>query len=152
MTLAGCAYSTSGLSTSRIRSVAIPTFETAVFQYGLQEQMTGQLIQAFTADGRLKVVAERDADSVLRGRITGYLREPYQYDSQGHVSQYRVRIVVDVRLEDARRRRTLWEETGLEGWSTYLYDPATEEDARSQAIREATEKLAENVVRRTIEE
>jgi hypothetical protein len=151
MVSSGCTYTTSGLygkkGRSRIRTVAVPTFETVVFEYGLKEQVTAQLIQAFTSDGRVRVVPESEAEAVVRGKVTGFSLDPYQYDRGGQGTQQRAGIVVDVRLITTGEEKTLWEQVGLEGWAIYTYNPATETEARSQAIAEAVAKLCEVIVR-----
>jgi len=39
----------------------------------------------------------------------------------------------------------------MEGWATYFYSPETEEENQSKAINEALSKLAQDIVRRTVE-
>ena len=69
--LAGaCAYTTStALLPSHLKTVAIPVFENATTEYTLEQEVTDAVIAHFVADNHLKVVDERSANSVIKGKI-----------------------------------------------------------------------------------
>jgi len=47
-------------------------FENETGEYTLEQDITDAVIQRFVADNHLKVVDERVAQSVIKGKLTGY--------------------------------------------------------------------------------
>src|SRR5512132_28404 len=68
-----CGYSTStALLPTHLKTVAIPVFANATTEYSLDREITDAVIRTFVADNHLRVVDQRGADSVIRGKITSY--------------------------------------------------------------------------------
>jgi len=82
-----CVYTTSSYIPSHLRTIAIPTFESSVFQYGIREELTSLLIKAFSEDNHLRITEEKKADSILKGKVVRYEKEPFQYSPQEVVTQ-----------------------------------------------------------------
>ncbi len=143
--LSCCTYSFSGLS-SEIHSVAVPVFGNKTARYGVEEVLTRKVIDAFIADNRLKVVERGMAGSVILGEVVGFSREPFSYDEKEEVRQYRVAIALQVSYQSLPEEEAVWE-ARIDEWGTYSALTGTEEDG----IEEAASKLAEEVVRRTLE-
>ncbi len=143
----GCAYySTSATGGSGVRSVAIPLLENTSLEAGIQQALTDSLIQAFVSDGALRVVDEELADSVLRGAVVEVREEPFTYGQAA--DQYRITVVLDVTFYDTRKKQTIWEEKGLQGYGIYSAAQAREE-ARQQGLAAAFRILTQDVVDRT---
>ena len=68
-----CAYTarTSSLP-PHLKKVAIPVFENGTTESSIEQEITDAVIQRFVTDNKLKVVDERSADCVLRGKVTVY--------------------------------------------------------------------------------
>jgi len=129
-----------------LSSIAVPLFENRTAEYGIRELLTEGVIDRFVRDGSLKVLNERLADAVLRGAVVGYQSDPYNYDAGEIVSEYRVTITVNVRVEDPVKRNVVWEEEAMSQWGLYEASTETEDDGKRRAV----EKLAEDIVNRTV--
>jgi len=144
---AGCSYySFSGSGLSGVSSVAVPLFENQTQEYGIRESLTKKVVDAYVQDNTLKVANEKTADSILFGIITRYLREAHTFDENENVREYKVRIFVQVTLEESKKKKVIWQEDDLEGWGIYSADEETEDDGKERAL----EKLAEDIVNRTV--
>ncbi|MGB2696523.1 MAG: LptE family protein [Candidatus Zixiibacteriota bacterium] len=145
--LTSCGYYTfSGSGLKGVQSVAVPLFEDQTQEYGLREPLTQKLVDAYVQDNTLKVVNQKNSDSILYGIITGYLREAHTFDENENVKEYKIRIFVKVTLEETKKKKIIWEEDNLEGWAIYSAVDETEDDGKEKAL----EKLAEDIVNRTV--
>ena len=108
--------------------------------------MTEGVINGFIRDGTLPVVTERRAEAVLRGTVTGFVRQPFSYRADETVQQYRVIITISARLEDPVRRNVIWEDAEMVQWGIYEAEVETEDEGKVRAI----DKLAEDIVNRTV--
>jgi hypothetical protein len=143
----GCGvYSFSGSALSGINTIAVPPFEDVSGQYGMSDQLTEGISQRFVQDNTLKVVSEKNADSILKGTITGYSREAYTFDEQENVKEYIVRIWVKVSFEQKKDLKTIWKDDNLLGWGVYSALDETEDQGKERAIQ----KLAEDIVNKTV--
>ncbi|MFC1682927.1 LptE family protein [Candidatus Zixiibacteriota bacterium] len=151
LVLFGCgvySFSGSGLP-SHIRTVAVPVFDNQTAEYGIKENLSDQVIDALVTDGKLKVVQERDADSVVEGTVVEYQNRAYTFDNSENVQEYIVRIWVRVAYQDVRNRKAIWEEERMEGWGTYdvsIDPPEDEELGRERAIAKLAEDIVDKVV------
>jgi hypothetical protein len=119
---AGAGCGTYGFSSSllpaHIRSVAVPLPENRTNRSDLAAALADSLTEAFLNDQTLKVVGEREADSVVEGIVLEYRREPFTFDAQENVQTYRVEIVMDARFVDVRKNQVIWERKRLSQWDT----------------------------------
>jgi hypothetical protein len=141
-------YSTSGsLLPAHIKTVAVPLFgNETTWEYGIKEDLTDAVIDAFTRDNTLRVGAERNADSVIRATITAITEVPFTYDREEQVQEYKMQIFLNIQFEDLKERKVIWEEEAMEGWGTYT----TEDEDWQVGIERAIEKLASDIVNKTI--
>ncbi|HID93663.1 MAG TPA: hypothetical protein EYP60_06165 [bacterium (Candidatus Stahlbacteria)] len=142
--LLGCTYSFKGFTTSGIRSIAIPVFENKTIKPGIEEVITQKIEDAFIRDNRLRVVAERDASSILLGKITSYNRVPFSYDENENVKDYKIEISLSITYKN-KKGETLWEKE-LKEWTTY---PVSETE--EYGIEDVASKAAQDILRGTLE-
>jgi hypothetical protein len=154
----GCGvYSFSGSSVSGVKTIAVPLFDNQTQEYGIRESLTEVVADRFVKDNTLKVVSEKQADSILRGTITQYKRESHTFDEQENIKEYVVRIWVNVVFEEKKSKKTIWQEDNMQGWGIYCVKDCvdesgnpksdeTEDDGKERAIQ----KLAEDIVNRTV--
>lgn len=141
----GCGiYSFSPGGKSSIKTIAVNQFENKTIEAGLSNRMTDLVIDAFISDGNLKVVSEKEADAVLVGTLTSYRREAYTYDESDNVSQYVVKLVIDVSLQKGGTYEELWKEK-FYSEGIYSVDSETEDDGQVQAAN----KLVTDILNRT---
>jgi hypothetical protein len=145
--LAGCGYSLSSRTNPHITSIAVPIFENKTLEKGIEERLSDGITDAFLNDKKLRVVKEKDADSVILGTIEGYERTPFTYDKNQNVQEYKVTMTLHVVYEDRKKNRVVWVEMAMSAWGTYSASPllpgGIEEEGTGQerAIRKASDDI-----------
>jgi hypothetical protein len=140
-------YSVSGSLPSHIKTCAVPLFENETVEAGIVEEITTQVSNAIIKDGNMKVVGEFQADAVVRGTIVDVIDEAESYSKETSAEQFRIRIIASVTFFDRRKNRALWEEKRMEGEAAYA---AGDLSARDDAIKEAMELLAKEIIDKTV--
>ncbi len=154
LTAASCAYTTStALLPSHLKTVAVPVFENATTEYTLEQAVTDAVIARLVADNHLKVVDERSANALIKGRITLYKNSVFGFSSGAQAQEYRVTLGASVTFKDLVKNRELWSEPNLTKTANYYVvdtpgaTAKTELDGRKEAIA----KLADEIVARSVE-
>lgn len=153
--VASCAYTTStALLPAHLKTIAIPVFENGTTEYTLEQEITKAVIDRFVADNHLKVVDERSANAVLRGKVTTYRNTVFGFTGGTQQAQeYRVTIGVAVTFKDQVKNRELWTEPEMVKTANYFVlpgpgrTPQTELDGRKEAIT----KIADEILSRAVE-
>ena len=111
---ASCGYTTStALLPAHLKTVAVPVFENGTTEYTLERDVTDAVIARFVADNHLKVVDERSANAVLKGRITLYKNAVFGFSQAAQAQEYRVTLAVSVTFKDRVKNRELWSEAEM---------------------------------------
>jgi hypothetical protein len=143
----GCGvYSFSG-STTNFKTIAVPVFEDRTAEFGIKERLTNTIIEEFTRDNTLKIADRRVADSVLLGTLLRVEERAGVYNENERVQEIRVYLTVQVKYEDLRKRKTIWE-APITQFGTYA--PGSSSSSRQNAIDEATRKIANEVLNKTV--
>jgi hypothetical protein len=149
-----CGYTTSpAMLPSHIKTIAVPVFENATTEYTLEQEVTDAVIAKFVSDNHLKVVDERDANLVVRGKVTLYRNAVFGFSQAAQAQEYRVTIGIAVTLKDQVKNREMWSLPDLAKTSNYYVvdtpgaTAKTEIDGRKEAIA----KIADEIVARTVE-
>jgi len=122
--ISGCGYALKSSLPEYIKRIAIPTFINATAQHGIEADLTDVVKKEFLVDGRLEIVDRDKADAILEGTIRKYLVENLSYDVNNVVLQRRIKMVIDIRVIDARTNAVLQEQKevgGIEGGSTSYF-------------------------------
>src|SRR6185503_5798470 len=85
---AGCGYTLSSVLPAHIKTLAVPVFANNTVEYGLSDDVTQALSDAFLREGRLRLVSERDADAILRGTVVSYKNQVFGYTRAERATQY----------------------------------------------------------------
>lgn len=147
--LAGCGVYgfSSSLLPAHIKSVAVPLPENRTNRADLSAALADSLTEAFLADQTLKVVGERDADSVVEAVVLEYRREPFTFDAAENVQTYRVEILLEARFVDVRKNAVIWEKKQLSQWDTYNFAsvggraPESEEIGIGRVLAKLTDEI-----------
>ena len=75
----GC-YSFRPQSEALVNSVAILPFENQTAELTISDRLTTTVIDALIKDGSIKILPETEAEALLRGGLTSYQRQAYQFD------------------------------------------------------------------------
>jgi outer membrane lipopolysaccharide assembly protein LptE/RlpB len=149
-----CGYTTSpALLPSHLKTVAIPVFENETTESALEQDVTNAVINRFVQDNHLKVVDERSADSVLRGKITGYRNMVFGITTSTTAQEYRVTITLSVVFKDLVKNREVWNEPELVKTANYYVVDVPGQPARTEldGRKEAIAKIADEILARTVE-
>ena len=146
----GCGYSVGlrGNLPAHIKTVAVPIFTNQTQEPAVENVITAAVVNAFVTSGRLKVVPIDEADSILEGTITGYNLELIAFSSNINVTEFRVRVQVNIRFRDVRENTMLWKQDGLEERADFrvqgqVSDTIAREDS---AARQAAVDIGRRIV------
>lgn len=158
--LQGCGYTTSSTLPARLRTVHVEKFKNSIgytSQSGrniylplLEVKIRDAAVDQYLFDGNLRVAEAQEADLILQGELLNYERQVLRYTDNDDAEEYRVQIVVSMKLWDVQQQEFVWVEPKFAGEATYFISGplASSEDA---AVLEATTDLARRIVERTIE-
>src|SRR5262245_40305443 len=94
---AGCAYTAGTGIPSHIRSGAVPTLASISEQFTLIQGRTQAVIDRFTRDNHLRIVPQREAQSLIEGTVLEYRNEVFGFTAGQQAQEYRVGLRVEVR-------------------------------------------------------
>ncbi|MGH7594957.1 MAG: LPS assembly lipoprotein LptE [bacterium] len=140
----GCGpYSFSGSTATHLKTIAVPVFEDRTAEFGIKERLSSTLINEFTRDNTLKIADRRTADSILLGTLLRVEERAGVYDQNQNVQKIRVSLTVDMKYEDLKKKKIVWE-AQITQFGDY-----TPPD-RQAAIDEAISKIANEALNKTV--
>lgn len=143
--ISGCGvYTFNPRGKSTVKSIAIERFANETAEYGLEDRMTNQIIDAFIADGSIKVVTSENAEATLSGTLTRYERKPYNPDINDQVEAYAVTMYFNVKLVNNSDGSEIWNQQ-LHQLGVYNLEEETEEDGQLKAVK----LLVEDIINKT---
>lgn len=155
---AGCGYTQKAALPQNIKTIYVETVKNKipienVYAYvpGLEMMSTNAIIRRFQRDGNLRVVTREDADAVLQCDLISFDQEGVRFSNLERVEEYRLFVVIAMRLVDAKTGRVIWEEPRFSGDSEYFVS-SVKSVAREEAALRAVDRLARNVVDRVAED
>lgn len=111
---AGCGYSLRGNLPDHIQTVAVPVFANKTGEPAVEGALTRAVVEAFSTNGRLRVVTPEQADAILDGEIIGYDIQALAFDAQANARQYRLIVTLNLRFRDVRRNTVLFEQARVQ--------------------------------------
>ena len=142
----GCGpYSFSSSGASHLKTVTVPIFQDQTSEFGIKEKLTDEVIDQFTRDNTLRLSDRRNADSLIEGRIVNVADRAGAFTRDESVRDIKVFITVNIKYEDLKKRKTIWEEEITE-WGTFNPD----EETRETGIDEAIAKIATEILNRSV--
>jgi hypothetical protein len=153
LTLAGCGYSLRGDLPSHLETVAVPLLVNRTHEPGVENTLTGALLEAFATNGRLRVVDPARADAILQGSVVGYELVSIAYDPAANVSRYRLVITLDVVFKDVRRAEVIFAQQGLQERADFSVAGSVARTISREdvAVLRASVDIARSVVSRAVE-
>jgi len=140
-------YSFSGAASTHIKTIAVPVFEDRTAEFGVRDRLSNAIIDEFTRDNTLKIADRRVADSILHGTLLGVQETAGVYNQQESVQEVRVTVTAQLKYEDVKKRKTVWEAQMSQFGS---YSPRSASSTRQTAIDEAIRKIANEVRNKTV--
>ena len=146
--IAGCGYSFRGNLPEHIQTVAVPVFANKTGEPRIESLLTNGVVEAFSTNGRLRVVKREEADAVLEGEVIGYSVQSISYDSQANVRQYRLTVTMNLKLLDMTKSTVLFEEHGLSEKADFQVMNAVSQtiSVEETAVRTAATEIGRAIV------
>jgi len=156
--LSGCGYTSKTVLPRDIKTIyvdtvknRIPVNRVSTYEPGLEMSITNAIIERLEQDGNLKVVKREEADAVLEANLIAYEQEGVRFSRLESVQEYRLYIVLGIRLLEGKTGDVIWEEPQFSGDTEYFVSPVRSQ-ARGEATVEAINRLSRNVVDRIVED
>jgi outer membrane lipopolysaccharide assembly protein LptE/RlpB len=163
--LSGCGYTTRSMISNKYKTLYVTPFinkinitseQDAASKYKLYRPMiesdiTRAVNNRYFFDGNLKITKEELADLVLKGEVVEFRKDALRYLDNDEVSEYRINLVVNLKLLDQKENKLLWEENNFTGDTTY-FTSGSQAKSEDAAVKYALDDLARRVVERTVEE
>lgn len=128
-------------------------FENGTPEAQLEQQITDAVIERFVRDNHLRIVDEKSANAVIRGKVTQYKNAAFGFTANTtNANEFRVTIGVQVTFKDLVKNRELWSDELIKSVQYYVQDvpgqtAKTELDGRKDAIL----KIADEILSRSVE-
>ena len=144
----GCGYTVNGTLPSHIKSVAVPIFRNRTSEPAIEGLITRAVVEAFSTNGRLKVVSRDQADAVLEGEIVDFIVTSIAFDKQASVQQYRLGVTVNLLMRDLRRNTVLFQQNAVHEQSDFRVQGAVSQTISREetALRAAAVDIGRNIV------
>lgn len=113
LALGGCGYTVGGTLPSHVKTVSVPIFKNHTREPGVESQITRAVVEAFSTNGRLRVVGSDSADAILDGEVTSYEIISIAFDRDANVRLYRLVVGVTLRMRDLRQNAVLFDRTAV---------------------------------------
>lgn len=143
---AGCGYTGREPFPERFSSVAVPIFENATFERGVEFDLTEALTKELRSRTPYAVRRSASAQTTIEGEITHVARDMLSRREVGGVPQeVEVSVTVDFAWVDARTGETILERRGFTAVGRHIPTAPVSEPAEV-AKREAVQRLARDIV------
>jgi len=148
----GCGYTVRGTLPAHINTVAVPIFRNRTPEPAIESLITRAVVEAFSTNGRLRVVGSGQADAVLDGEITGYSVDSIAFDADANVRLYRLAVTVNLRLRDRRRKTLLFQQDGVREQADFRVQNAVAQTISREetALRVAATDIGRAIVSLTL--
>ena len=150
LVISGCGYHLVGQGSSlpdHIKKIVVPIFKNKTYEYGLENIITKEVIDAFDKRAGVVIVkASEKADAILEGEIIEYKYVP-STNSQRKVTQYYINITASVRLRDLVKQKVYWEDPNFNFHEIYKLTGGLSsiQINRKKAWEDAAKDFAESV-------
>ena len=133
--------------------MAIPVFENATTEYTLEQDVTNAVVERFVRDNHLRVVDERSANAVIRGKLIGYKNAVFGFSAANRAQEYRVTLTCSVVFKDLVKNREIWSEPNLVKTANYFVVDVPGQPARTEldGRKDAITKIADEILTRSVE-
>ncbi|HMH49290.1 MAG TPA: LptE family protein [Candidatus Acidoferrum sp.] len=150
---AGCGYSLRGNLPAHIKTVAVPIFQNRTPVPAVENFLTNAVVNAFSANGRLRVTTVDRADAILDGEITSYVLQSIAYDAAANIRQFRLTVTLNLRFRDVRRNEVLFQRTGFADRADFAVPGTVAETITTSesALQQAATDIARSVVSFAVE-
>jgi outer membrane lipopolysaccharide assembly protein LptE/RlpB len=156
--LSGCSYTRKTVLPRNIKTIYVETVKNKLdadkiyaYQQGLEMDITNAVIRRLQQDGTVKVVKKESADAILKTDLLQFEQEGLRFNQLEGVQEYRLFVVVKLRLVDAKTGDLIWEEPSFTGDNEYYVTNETSIGDQKASV-DVVNRLAFNIVDRIVED
>lgn len=160
--LSGCGYTTKTVLPANVKTIHVDIFKNSiditkevsakdkyeVYRPNLEVDLRDAIIKRIFLDGNLKISDKDSADTYLEGEITQYRKDPLRYQDEV-VEEYRISLICDIRLIDAKTSEVLLQEENITGDTTY-FTTGSLVKTETEALSDAMSDLARRIINRAV--
>ena len=163
----GCGYHFRSVGSSfdvHLESIAIPPFSGSSSYAGIEDDFTAVVRQEFISRSKVRLVEEKSAQAVLRGRLYFVTTEPLNYTvtqqrihgllSTDKVTSARIlKVRLEISLKDTATEEIIWQDGNLTEKASFQVssDPLTTQHNQRLALISIARDLAARIYSRTME-
>lgn len=152
--VSSCTYSVYSNSLPHLKTIEISEFENKSEEYGLEEDLSDQLLAKFETDRKLKIVS-LNPDCTLSGEILDYSDKIKGYSESDEIEEYEIKILLNVQFTDLVKNEELWSNESL--LLSEIYAPNETESntiasTPEEALQNIVEDLYREILKNTLEE
>lgn len=163
----GCGYHFRSVGSSlnvHLESIAIPPFSSSSSYAGIEDDFTTVVRQEFISRSKVRLMEEKSAQAVLRGRLHSVTTEALTYTvtqqtihgllSTDKVTSSRVlRVRLEITLTDTATEEIIWQDGNLTEKASFQVssDPLTTQHNQRLALISIARDLAARIYSRTME-
>ncbi len=146
--LIGCGpYSFSASGKAAFQSVHVTSFDNNTIEYELADRLFDAIIESFIQDNTVQILEASKAEAVMTGTLTNYRRDPYNYDDQDVVTEYVVKVTLQVKVVKANSEDIIWEDS-FYAEGVYKADEETEtEEGQQRVIEQITADILDKTTK-----
>jgi hypothetical protein len=162
--ISGCGYTTGSLLPAHFKTINIENFSNKIpltdevsdqqryktYRPLLEVDVTRAIIDRFIFDGYIRPSQKKDANLILEGALVDFRREPTKYGYNDTIEQYRIVILVDLKLIDTESGKVVWTEKNFAG-NDYYFTTGPQQKSEDAAVSDALNDLARRVVERVVD-
>ncbi|MDD5436147.1 MAG: LPS assembly lipoprotein LptE [Candidatus Omnitrophica bacterium] len=162
--ISGCGYTTRSLLPSDLVTIRVENFKNDIkitaeqsnvrmyrgYRPGMEVDITSAVIREFLKDGSLKIAGESNADLILKAALIDFKRDALRYDAADNIEEYRIKLIINMELVNAKTGNVMWTERGFAGETTYRTSGSLAK-SEAAAVNDAITDLARRIVERTVE-
>ena len=126
--------------------MSIPFFQNFTRRPDVERVLTTALVDEFINTPSLRIVKSGEGEATLLGSIRSYALTPISFDSSDVTQEYRLTLVVELKLVAGEKGRVLWKREGLSDYEDFKVT-ALNVDATKAAEREALKKMVKDMAR-----
>lgn len=163
----GCGYHFRSVGSPlavHLESIAIPPFSSSSSHAGIEDDFTTAVRQEFISHSKVRLLEEKSAQAILRGRLYSVTTEPLTYTvtqqsihgflSTDKVTSARIlRVRLEISLTDTATQEIIWQDGNLTERASFQVtsDPLTTQHNQRLAFRSIARDLAARIYSRTME-
>lgn len=155
---ASCGYALAGRGSflpAYIQVLGIPLFLNRTPYATVEQLFTEKIRIEFQSRGRSVKPTDEGVDGIVRGEIMGISAVPVGFTDAQLATRYRFTVVVSVKFDDVREKKTLWENAALSFADEYEISsratPGTGAAAFLEQERSTIDRLATDFARSVVQ-